>query len=47
MNGFENFFTSHVFADGDVFHFWGDDALLGIPFLGDWVVCGCAEWLAF
>ncbi len=36
----------HVFADGDVFHLWGDDALFRIPKLGDGVTGGGAQGLA-
>ena len=39
-DGFELLLASHVFADGDVFHLGGDDALVGIPFLGDGVTGG-------
>ena len=35
-----------VFADGDVFHLRGDDALAGIPELGDGMAGGGAERLA-
>ena len=39
-DGFELLLAPHVFADGDVFHLGGDDALVGIPFLGDGMTCG-------
>ena len=38
-----DFGAAHVFADGDVFHLGGDDALAGIPELGDGVAGAGAQ----
>ena len=43
---FGDFCAAHVFADGDEFHLGRDDALAGIPELGDGVAGGRAERLA-
>ena len=34
-DGFEFLKATHVFADGNEFHLGRDDALIGVPFLGD------------
>ena len=45
VNGFKLFQAPVIFANGDVFHFRSDDALIGIPFLRD-RLAGGAERLA-
>ena len=42
-----NLSALHVFADGDEFHLGGDDALLGIPKLGDRMAGGFERAAAF
>ena len=38
--------AAHVFADGDVFHLGGDDALVGVVFLGDRLTGGAQRLAA-